>query len=1004
MINEEYEEIKKRLPLLHAYFIGSSSLEQDAQAIGQFLNGFIPVHMVVLIQFQIGNKISVDMTAGYSPSAHSNTESIGAALKDNVKTIISRMQDRNSMDDEEFQDIISTESDKAAYICKTFYKDHPNGLLYVCRREGRWQDGEEEFIHMLSKVMGAPLAARMFDEQEKLSNFVMNAVLEGMKTSIYITDMKTDKILFMNQAMKNDFGLEHPEEHVCWKVLQKGMTQRCAFCPIHELEKNKDKKQVYQWDEINTVTGRSYRNYDSLIKWVDGTMVHLQQSIDMTEVNSANTDELTQLLTRRPGKNAMHNSLEQARSSQEMLTVCLFDINNLKKVNDKYGHAEGDRLISAVTSAVRKILEKDEYAFRLSGDEFVAVFQSVQKNAKKRMEEVLEKLKTTHREYEVGFCYGMVEVSAAHPLTDDETMFLADERMYEQKRHYHIMYNEQNIVEAESKADQITFQYDKNYLYDALVQSTDDYIYICNMKTGVFRYSRAMVEEFNLPGEVIENAAAVWGAKVHPDDKRAFLESNQEITDGRSTSHCVEYRAKNRLGEWVWVRCRGHLEFDELGEQVLFAGFISNLGKKNKFDHLTGLHNKLEFEYQVRYLLDNTPLESFAIMKFGIDELKHINNLYDRSFGDDVIRIVAQRLQSMLPSETFLYRMDGDEFGIIARKAGKAKIEQFYQNMQHTFESQQEYEGKKYYCTLSAGCLFYPQDANDYLDLCKYADYALEYAKNHGKNRCVFYSHEIVAYRSRMLQMIEALRESMENDFEGFSLCFQPLVSAENGELTGVEALARWKHTAFGEVSPVEFIPLLEQTGMIIPVGRWVLCSALRICGEWYPYINNFVVNVNLSYLQIEGSDFVGFLRKTLQEEGFPAEKLVLELTESYFAKENSMVQEIFKEIRSIGVRIAMDDFGTGYSSLGALKDSPADIVKIDRTFMKDILTSSFDATFIRFVVELCHDVGIEVCLEGVETEEEYGTVSKMGLDMIQGFLFGRPLTKEDFSSRYLKK
>lgn len=158
-----------------------------------------------------------------------------------------------------------------------------------------------------------------------------------------------------------------------------------------------------------------------------------------------------------------------------------------------------------------------------------------------------------------------------------------------------------------------------------------------------------MVDEFDLPGRVIANAAAVWGAKVHPNDKQAFLEANQEITDGRADSHCVEYRACNRHGEWVWMRCRGHLERDAGGEPVLFAGIITNLGKKNKVEHLTGVFNKFEFEHEVRRLLDAQPREGVCVLLFGIDGLKRINGLYNRLFGDEVIRIVCQKLQTLAP-------------------------------------------------------------------------------------------------------------------------------------------------------------------------------------------------------------------------------------------------------------------------------------------------------------------------------------------------------------------
>ncbi len=155
------------------------------------------------------------------------------------------------------------------------------------------------------------------------------------------------------------------------------------------------------------------------------------------------------------------------------------------------------------------------------------------------------------------------------------------------------------------------------------MRSTDDYIYVCNMKTNTFRYTKAMVEEFDLPGEIIENAAAIWEEKVHEHDRGAFLESNQDVADGRTNSHCVEYRAKNRKGEWVWLRCRGYLERDANGEPSLFAGIITNLGKKNRIDHMTGIFNKLEFEEEVKRAIEAKV--GMGMMVLGMDDFKHVN-------------------------------------------------------------------------------------------------------------------------------------------------------------------------------------------------------------------------------------------------------------------------------------------------------------------------------------------------------------------------------------------
>lgn len=846
-------------------------------------------------------------------------------------------------------------------------------------------------------------------EAADLQSFVFDSVLEGMRTSIYVTDPETDEIVYMNGFMKHDYGVENPEGKVCWQVLQRGLTERCSFCPIDELLSCGDDVPLVEWDEESPVTGRTYRNYDSLVTWVDGSRVHLQQSVDITELVSANTDELTGLLSRRAGKERLGITLARAAVEGEDMSIVLYDINRLKEVNDRYGHAEGDFLIRSAANAVRSVFGPNDFGFRLSGDEFVCVFLGDAASTREKVERARATLASLPRRidppYEMGFCFGIAEVDPESPLEVYEALALADQRMYEEKRRFHIDRSISALASAERSGrgvsvDPRAFSYDESKLYDALVESTDDYLYVCNMRSGVFRYPRAMVEEFDLPSEVVENAAAVWGSKVHPDDKQAFLESNQEIVDARTTRHWVEYRAINRKGEWVRLRCRGRLILDAKGKPLLFAGFIANLGKKSKVDPLTGLFNRFEFEDDLRRRIEAAS-EPVGLMVLGIDDLRHINDRYDRAFGDDVIRFVAQRIQSAVPEGARVYRLDGDEFAVVVSD-GIDVLRGAYAQLAGMFQRQHDHEGRKFYCTLSGGVAQFPADAGTYEDLVKYADYALEFAKGHGKKRCVNFSQPILAERTRELELMELLRDSVENGFEGFSLCYQPQVEAATGRVVGAEALARWRCDAYGDLSPLEFIPLLEESGLIVPVGTWVLRHAVDTCKRWRQTIPSFTMSANLSYRQLDEDGLVPLIVDMLDEANLPPESLVVEMTESRFADDAQVTHQLFDQLRMQGVRVAMDDFGTGYSSLGVLKTSPADIVKIDRAFIRDIQTSTFDATFIKFVVELCHAVGISVCLEGVETSEEYEVVGGMGLDYIQGFLFGRPLPEDEFERRFL--
>lgn len=545
------------------------------------------------------------------------------------------------------------------------------------------------------------------------------------------------------------------------------------------------------------------------------------------------------------------------------------------------------------------------------------------------------------------------------------------------------------------------FTYDEDKLYPALIKSTDDYIYVCNMKTGIFCYPPNMVEEFGMPERVMENALDFWRMKIHPNDWDTFLEANMEIVEGRAESHSVEYRAMNKEGDWVWLRCRGNLEYDSEGNPAVFAGIITNLGKKNKIDPLTGLFNKYDFEAKCKENLGKRGSQSIIFMKIDIDDFKRINYLYNLQFGDEVIRIIAQRIQSLLPVNTMMYRLVGDEFAIVMKDGRRQEAQKLYREVQSEFSRQQTFDNKKFYCTLSCGCVEVPADTDDYDDVCKYMDCAVGYAKKSGKNRIEFFSKELLRNSERSIDLTEILRESSENGFQGFRMYYQPIVDKDLN-LVGAEALARFRCEKYGDVSPVEFIPLLESSGLILEAGKWIFTEAARRCSKWLSLKPDFLMGINLSCLQLEDDSQASYMKKVINDLKLNPGNLVLEATESHLAANIGEFYETLRQFQEIGIYTSMDDFGTGYSSLGILKHAPFNIVKIDRTFVKGIKDSQFDYTFIKLVVELCHTNEISVCIEGVEEEEELLALKSIDLDYLQGFLFGRPIPPDEFEKSFL--
>lgn len=537
-------------------------------------------------------------------------------------------------------------------------------------------------------------------------------------------------------------------------------------------------------------------------------------------------------------------------------------------------------------------------------------------------------------------------------------------------------------------------------IYDAFSRSTDDYVYIGDLRTGTYRYSNQMVEEFGLPGEIVEHAIEFWTGLIHEQDRAAFLEANRLITEGVTRSKNVEFRVRNNQGEWIRLRCRGYVEPDQYGEMTVFAGLITNLSRNARTDRVTGLLNRFEAEKRMKQITASAPKSPVGILVLGFDDFRSINDLYDRAFGDEVIRLTSQRLGMMLPEDAEMFRFDGDEYIVLFQNARQERVFNFYHEVQKFCQSPQECDGQRYNLTISGGYAEYPKNGEEYQELVKKAVYSLEYSKKNGKNRITFFAGSVMAARERALELTEILRDSVENGCRGFELNYQPLYSVDEKKITGAEALARFSCEKFGRVSPSEFIPLLEETGLIDQAGKWIYETAVEATRHFVKLIPDFTMHINVSWVQFERGDFLGYLLERQKEDLAKQGHLVLELTESSISSNYEQMRRILQILHKMGYQVAIDDFGTGYSSLGLLKSVPVNIVKIDQSFIRNVQESIFDMTFIEFIVKLCHTMGMSVCQEGVEDLKQKEELENKELDIYQGYYYGKPMTEESFMSR----
>lgn len=856
-----------------------------------------------------------------------------------------------------------------------------------------WNNREKENILIIDAFLNYIYLQKKGRDYKDEQTFI--DLLNSINANIYVTDPITDEMLFVNDKIIESFHLQDVIGKKCWQVFKKDSHERCQICPISVLEKQH--KKTYLWEAYSSYDNHTYQNYDCLMNWWDGRLVHIQHSVDITEFRQmkkdATYDELTGIYNRRAGKSMLSKQIIKAKKENKNIIVCLYDLDHLKETNDVFGHHIGDYMLKTIAHCVRDSLHENDVFLRLSGDEFIVSFYDYSmSDASTYMLDILKQLQSIKEKeklaYQLSFCFGLYQVLPDNHLSISEIIMNADEKMYSWKKRSHLS---KAIKASQLQSNPIhEFDYNEKLLYDALVKSTDDYIFICNMKTNIFKYTPAMVEEFEFPGEVLNNAAIVFGSKIHPDDKYEFLSNNQQITDGRTDSHIVEYRALNRHNEWVWLRCRGHVEYDESGEPSLFAGFISNLGKKNYRDILTGLYNKFEFEKQI-----NETKGSFAVMMLNINDFKSINNLYDRTFGDNILRITAQNLQTLFHKETTVFKLDGDQFGMIFKNVSKEYVFDLFNQIQEYAFHEHTYENNIYSCSFTGGVVFAPKDGTSFLELSKNCEMALQYGKRYARNKLTLFDNSIFKQQTQTIQLMNALRQDMAHHFQNFSLMYQPKVKTDNQEIVGFEALCRWSRDGFMDIGPGTFIPLLEASHDIIVLGSWVFEQSLIQLKQWLKYKPDIMMSINVSYMQLIEEHFVEFVKTSIEKYQVPYSSIIIELTETALAKNSQSVIDIIQQLRLLGIQIAMDDFGKGYSSLSLLKDEPLDIIKIDQSFVRDIQNNTFNFTFMKFIIELSHQMQLKVVVEGVETKEEMTTVSHFHPDYIQGYYTGKPMFSE---------
>lgn len=412
------------------------------------------------------------------------------------------------------------------------------------------------------------------------------------------------------------------------------------------------------------------------------------------------------------------------------------------------------------------------------------------------------------------------------------------------------------------------------------------------------------------------------------------------------------------------------------------------------FDALTDLPNR---QYFWQYLEDSIEIgQGFYVMLLDVKHLKRVNERFGFAVGDDVLKDIILRISPLLHVHDVLARIGGNEFAVILREANHQRCNLIADSLISAV-SEPFYVSEKHRCEvgLSIGAAHYPKDGVTAEDLMKYADLASYVAKQDIKSGVQFYSAELKENSLKRLELEVALREAIEG--QQFELYLQPILELATGEIAQAEVLIRWQRPGFGMVSPADFIPIAEQTGLIVAIGKWVIKEAMRLLMDLHQQEKYIKLSLNLSPAQFNDKGLLDFIRSSVKEADIDGSYLELELTEGVLVNDFEKVNYFLKEVRALGVSIAIDDFGTGYSSLSYLQKLPIDYLKIDQSFIFGLLEHESNQGIVQAIIAMARSLKLEVIAEGVETEAQKRFLKEHNCQFVQGYLFSRPLPYEAF-------
>ncbi|HHP7246331.1 MAG TPA: EAL domain-containing protein [Elainellaceae cyanobacterium] len=546
--------------------------------------------------------------------------------------------------------------------------------------------------------------------------------------------------------------------------------------------------------------------------------------------------------------------------------------------------------------------------------------------------------------------------------------------------------------------------------YALAIRGAKDALWDWNLRTDVVYFSHRWKAMLGYEKESIGTTLDEWYGRVHPDDLTSFKQELDCHLNGSTPHFESEHRICHRNGTYLWVLTRGVALRNADGQAYRIAGSLTDITARKHaeerllydafHDVLTGLANRALFMDRLDHTIQlskRCKLPSFAILFLDLDRFKVINDSLGHFIGDQLLMAVSARLKSCVRSGDTIARLGGDEFVILLSdiQAGISAID-IAERIQQQFKVPYNLSGHEIFATASIGIILGTPDYINPDELLRDADTAMYRAKSGGRGRYEVFDATMHKQAVELLKLENDMRRAL--DQQEFRLYYQPIFSIRNSCITGFEALLRWYHPERGIISPTDFIPVAEETGLIIPLGWWVLresCQQMTTWQKQFPTHPLLSVSVNLSAKQFSQPSLVDQIRQILEETGLSATSLKLEITESTIMENVDSAKCMLHELQALGISLSIDDFGTGYSSLGHLYRFPIDTLKIDRSFVDGVDSDAEKMEIIQTVVTLAWNLGMDVVAEGVETAKQLAQLKALQCESGQGYLFSKPLSTE---------